>query len=66
MGGINDGVKRGGEAPSKRSVGSELRRRSRGTRVSGGVSIFPSSKEVTGVKKRRNKKVIFAGGGQNG
>ena len=31
-------------------------------KVSGGISIFPSSKEVTGIKKRRNKKVIFAGG----
>ena len=33
-------------------------------KVSGGISIFPSSKEVTGIKKRRNKKVIFAGGGR--
>ena len=56
-------MERGERAPSKRSVESELRRGSRWTKVSGGVSIFPSSQEVTGVKKRREKKAFFAGGG---
>lgn len=35
------GWKGGERAPSKRSVESELRRWSRWTKVSGGVSIFP-------------------------
>lgn len=56
-------MERGERAPSKRSVESELRRGSRWTKVSGGVSIFPSLQEVTGVKKTAGKEGVFCRGG---